>query len=273
MAIQNFRQNDPRWGSKIIGHGSETMAKAGCGVCALADLLDVRPDILADYMDSQNFITPSSGTLHSAIVPTLQHYSADGSMLTPGYVNGVMDSKYFKLAYAHIAAGYGAVFLMGGLETNAGGPCRNSYWSKAGHYICICGAEDEKLYVHDPIHPGRDGWHSIRDTKGKQEDSFNGNVKKIWLTNIPWGDKKGGSSAMFEFKQIQQGDTGVDVLAIQEILRARGYKFEGQEVALDRSFGRITEACVRRFQSDNKLTVDGVVGPKTWSCAFGKNPV
>lgn len=272
MAIQNFRQNDPRWAAKLIGHGSMTMAEGGCGVCAIADILDVRPDVLADFMESRNYIEASAGTLHSAIVPTLRHYNADGAMLTPGYVNGVMNSKYFSQAYDHVVSGYCAIFLMGGTETFAGGACRTEYWSKKGHYICVCGAEDGKLYVHDPIHPGRDGWHSIRDTAGKLEDSFNGNVKKIWLTNIRWGSPA-GKGTMFEFKEIKAGDTGVDVLAIQEILRARSYKFEEEDVELDRRFGRITDACVRRFQSDNKLTVDGVVGPKTWSCAFGKNPV
>ena len=274
MAIQNFRQNDPRWAAKLIGHGSMTMAEGGCGICALADLLDIRPDILADWMESKNMIEAGAGTLHSAIVATLQHYGSDGDMLTPGYINGQNSSPYFTQVYDIVSCGYCAIFLMGGTQTKAGGACRTDYWSRAGHYICICGAKDGELLAHDPAWAARDGYHSIMDVTGSRVDSYNGNVKKIWTPVTRW---KGDDTVFdFEFKQVSAGDQGVDVLAVQEILKARGIKAsarfggDGEELTLDRSFGRNTRAAVMMYQSMEKITVDGIAGKTTFEHLFGK---
>ena len=57
---------------------------------------------------------------------------------------------------------------------------------------------------------------------------------------------------------VQSGDSGEDVVLVQEALIAAGY-----EVAVDGVFGRETDAAVRAFQSDEGLVVDGVVGEET----------
>lgn len=54
---------------------------------------------------------------------------------------------------------------------------------------------------------------------------------------------------------LQKGSYGDQVLVVQECLNAR---------PLDSDFGNITDAAVRAFQSEQNLTVDGVVGPQTW---------
>lgn len=50
------------------------------------------------------------------------------------------------------------------------------------------------------------------------------------------------------------------VRQLQETLSSLGY-----QTLVDGFFGEETDAQVRLFQADRKLTVDGVVGPKTWN--------
>jgi peptidoglycan hydrolase-like protein with peptidoglycan-binding domain len=59
---------------------------------------------------------------------------------------------------------------------------------------------------------------------------------------------------------VKKGATGHPIRTLQDLLRARG-----QTVTVDGDFGPQTEAAVRAFQHDRGLTVDGVVGPATWS--------
>lgn len=62
---------------------------------------------------------------------------------------------------------------------------------------------------------------------------------------------------------LKRGDKGPDVVTLQRILLARGYSV-GPDGA-DGDFGANTDKAVRDFQRAHGLTVDGVVGPKTWA--------
>lgn len=55
-----------------------------------------------------------------------------------------------------------------------------------------------------------------------------------------------------------------NVRQYQSLLSKLGY-YGG---AIDGDVGQLTLAAVRRFQSDHGLTVDGLVGPKTWAAMF-----
>lgn len=60
---------------------------------------------------------------------------------------------------------------------------------------------------------------------------------------------------------------GDDVLMLQNALLELGYSELGIP---DGSFGKLTDKAVRRYQEENGLVVDGVVGPLTWSTLFEK---
>jgi peptidoglycan hydrolase-like protein with peptidoglycan-binding domain len=75
------------------------------------------------------------------------------------------------------------------------------------------------------------------------------NVTYLWT---------GASTA--SFPTIKRGAAGSTVRALQYLLNYRGVS-----LTVDGSFGANTETAVRSFQSSHGLTVDGVVGPQTWS--------
>ncbi|MGZ4519163.1 MAG: peptidoglycan recognition protein family protein [Mycobacteriaceae bacterium] len=62
---------------------------------------------------------------------------------------------------------------------------------------------------------------------------------------------------------LQMGDSGDGVRALQARLAARGWR-----ITVDGSFGPQTRAVVRAFQTDKKLTLDGICGPKTWAALW-----
>ena len=62
---------------------------------------------------------------------------------------------------------------------------------------------------------------------------------------------------------LRRGSTGDAVKFLQERLSLMGYS-----LVFDGSFGAKTEAAVKQFQKDRGLTVDGIVGSKTWTAMF-----
>lgn len=59
---------------------------------------------------------------------------------------------------------------------------------------------------------------------------------------------------------LKNGSSGEDVKSVQEILSSLGYK----PGPADGIFGEKTELAVIRFQEENNLYSDGIVGPGTW---------
>ncbi len=65
---------------------------------------------------------------------------------------------------------------------------------------------------------------------------------------------------------LRPGDTGAAVTDLQGLLTADGFA-----VPTVGRFGPATEAAVRGLQSARGLTVDGIVGPNTWSALFERS--
>ena len=67
------------------------------------------------------------------------------------------------------------------------------------------------------------------------------------------------ASAPIAYHTLSKGSRGVDVRALQYLL-----KHHGQPLAVDGAFGPNTESAVKSFQTSKGLAADGVVGPATW---------
>ena len=78
-----------------------------------------------------------------------------------------------------------------------------------------------------------------------------------FISYIFW-ELDGGSTKSVN-PTLKMGSKGPDVKRLQEALNKKGYSLK-----VDGDFGPSTQAAVKNFQRVNKLTDDGIVGPKTW---------
>jgi peptidoglycan hydrolase-like protein with peptidoglycan-binding domain len=88
----------------------------------------------------------------------------------------------------------------------------------------------------------------------------------VFLANLPAVAEVAPDNAFFaalaDARQqvLRRGSTGGAVKILQVGLNGRGYALVGDGI-----FGPGTDGAVRRFQSDNGLAADGIVGPRTWN--------
>jgi peptidoglycan hydrolase-like protein with peptidoglycan-binding domain len=61
---------------------------------------------------------------------------------------------------------------------------------------------------------------------------------------------------------LKKGDSGSDVKELQTLLDDNGF---WTYHTITEYFGNVTETAVKNFQSDKKITVDGLVGDTTYS--------
>lgn len=79
-----------------------------------------------------------------------------------------------------------------------------------------------------------------------------------------------GSGYMFEPEVVQLGSNGASALLCQKLLRMSGCRDENNALlVLDGDFGQHSLAALKKFQTANKLEVDGVCGPNTWKKLVG----
>ena len=65
------------------------------------------------------------------------------------------------------------------------------------------------------------------------------------------------------YPTLRKGDKGADVANVQRLLMQAGYALP--KFGADGDFGDECLSAVKAFQRDNKLSVDGIVGAKTWA--------
>jgi hypothetical protein len=109
---------------------------------------------------------------------------------------------------------------------------------------------------HVTLFEGWDG-SKIKCRGGNQSDAINvQSYKTDGVIAYLW-PKAGGPIPPVppaERRELEKGDTGSDVVALQKSLG----------IPADGDFGSITETQVKAFQAASGLVADGVVGPQTW---------
>lgn len=259
----NFKQNDPAWAWKR--YAGETMAFAGCGPTSAADLLNISPPTIADWLSTHGeagiprYASNGSGTYAAGVAAVIRAYGHDARLITPHSQAGKMSSLYFDTFFDSIRNGKCGILLMGGLKTG----CKDSYWSQAGHYIAIVGYQNGKYLTFDPIYAARDGWHDIND--------FLGDIKHVITSDIRWGGGKGikvdgkwgiatTNLAQKVFGTPVDGEVSGQNEAMQKYLPAcmpASWKF------VPRSKMGMGSALVRAIQSFLGLQPDGFFGAAT----------
>lgn len=79
-------------------------------------------------------------------------------------------------------------------------------------------------------------------------------------------DKKAGETVNVELSVLKKGSNCGEVKTIQRLLNALGcHDQNGAHLTIDGDFGVKTEYAVKNYQRKQALTVDGIVGVKTWN--------
>jgi len=88
---------------------------------------------------------------------------------------------------------------------------------------------------------------------------YNNDVIELYEL-VPIGTPVNITGVVRKIRVLKKGSKGSDVSEVQELLRDLGY-YSGR---IDGDFGEITQRAVIRFQKDQGLLPDGIVGKKTY---------
>lgn len=168
MAVDYKQYNYPYY-----PYAGETIAAAGCGPCAVADLIEIDPTKTADWMEAHGYAYPYQGTAYSGINACLTAFGANGKMIAQNQ-DGQYDNENFKKWRSEIQSGKEGVLLMHAVVS--------TYWTRGGHYIAIVGYKDGYYLVYDPASSARTGWHTF--------DDFAGDISALYTSSMRWDSEK-----------------------------------------------------------------------------------
>lgn len=101
-------------------------------------------------------------------------------------------------------------------------------------------------------------------TTGVTNSAFEGEKPFTIAATPGGGNNNGGGPATTARPTLRRGDSGPDVVYLQQKLQQQGYS-----ITADGIFGFNTEGRVRDFQGSRGLSVDGIVGQQTWQALEG----
>lgn len=279
-----YSQNDPKW-QKTLFTSHMTYGDGGCGATAVACIVKQPVTTVGDYLKSINKVVDGQGTIWDGIPMACKHFGFECVQLNTtnlyGYANSSAEQQFLS---AMKTGKYIGILLMG-----------NGYFCDHGHYV-VTESVDAKnnCKVHDvaySLRSGTYGWNQIATPSNSQGGAnynvpfFSGRVKIFYLIKVPnanvntaiatstnvSGTKVTEDTTKYtvSLPTIYSGVNGDKqtkaVKLLERILKARGY----YKMDIDGLFGSGLTDSVKRFQKDNKLTVDGIVGGNTWITLFG----
>lgn len=256
---KTFRQFDDRWGDLVYTRGGSTMAHAGCGATTEAMIIVNNPEYAdADPRTTRKWLMANhyniQGTTHAGISKGLEHF---------GFVQRNFSEANIQQAFDLLASGE---YLWGAINFGRG-KRGGVVWTSNGHYVMFSAFRVKngkvELFTRDPGARKNDGWHGYRKT-------MKGLIKRIWICKLknavpmpkPVKIKKtyaGKFPKLPKKGYLAQGDTGKQVKRLQKFLNW----YRSFDLAIDGSFGPLTDEALRKFQKAEKLTVDGKYGPKS----------
>ncbi len=238
-----YRQYDSRWGNLPYPVLPSTMAKSGCGDCAITHCLiesnkysHYTPKTIIGYM--RNYAVKGHGTKHIGMPEALKHYG-----YTEVKEHATMEDLFKELKKGERVG----VLLFGNNKAPDG-----TLWTSAGHFVAFVGYkttnDGKKHYLYTKDSGGRwnDGWHCY-------EISMKGCVRKVWSAKVT------EFIILPERGYFKLGDKDDSIKIIQQFLKDKGY-YNGK---VGGRYGRLTKKAVAKFQKAYGLNPDGLWGKYT----------
>ena len=175
---------------------------------------------------------------------------ADGKELKPGTAVFVWNGKN----YSHVGLYIGDGTVIEAMGTRNGVTTTKVNASKWTNWGELKGVDDESGSAGTELSVGQAGG-----------DGANRPIPIGPASSVPTGPSGTELSAGPSSRRvtIRRGDKNDAVRECQRILSKLGYDLG--RCGIDGDFGKCTEAAVRKYQKERGLTVDGIVGPKTWA--------
>lgn len=135
-------------------------------------------------------------------------------------------------------------------------------YSKINRFVVLGGSEKGKMGNYKCTESGK----LFLELDSEKKVDPNNKKQGLTSTNLTSDDILNGKGS------VKIGMKGNVVGEIQNLLISKGFKEVSKTGNADNTFGPLTDKMVREFQTKNELTVDGIVGPNTWS-KLSKNSV
>ena len=151
----DYKQYDSAWGSYHVGLGM-TMSEAGCGICSMADIVEVPPTEIADIVRNAGYMT-SDGLSWSAPSYVIPKYGF--KVTKQGTNTSWLKECDNKNTFALVSFGSSSIWT-----------------SSPGHLICFkeYEASSNRFYITNPSSSQPSGWYD------NNSNTLRG-LKRIWI--------------------------------------------------------------------------------------------